>query len=358
MIFEPFKLGNLELKNRLVVAPMTTYSSRPDGVIADDEIPYLRRRAEGGFGMVMTAACAVHPRGKAFDGQWACWSDEFRPSLRRVADAIRDGGAKSCLQIHHGGRACPSRLCGGVPLSASAIPPERPNAEIPRAMTEDEIEEAIQAYADAARRGIEAGFDAIEIHGANTYLLQQFVSPHSNRRDDKWGQNRLLFVEKVVDAVLKACPDSVVGYRFSSEELEEPGIRWEDTAALLDLLCSKGLAILHVSLWDYRLRGLKGDWPGTTLERVASKIAGRKPLIGVGKVWSEADAESVLASGADLVALGRSALANPEWPRLIQSGGEVRLKIPKKGAAALLTWPKGLEEKAYSVPGWFEVEDE
>lgn len=336
---------------------MTTYSSKPDGVIAEDEIPYLRRRAEGGFGLVMTAACAVHPGGKAFDGQWACWSDEFLSSLQRVAYAIREGGAKSCLQIHHGGRACPSRLCGGVPLSASAIPPERPNAETPRAMTEEEIEETIQAYAAAARRGIEAGFDAIEIHGANTYLLQQFVSPHSNRREDKWGQNRLLFVERIVDAVIAACPGSVVGYRFSSEELEEPGIRWADTAALLALLCSKSLAFLHVSLWDYRLRGLKGDWPDTTLERVAGQIGGRKPLIGVGKVWSEADAESVLEAGADLVALGRSALANPEWPQLIRAGGEVRTKIPKQGAAELLTWPKGLEEKAYTVAGWFEVED-
>jgi 2,4-dienoyl-CoA reductase-like NADH-dependent reductase (Old Yellow Enzyme family) len=336
---------------------MTTYSSQPDGQIAEDEIPYLQRRAKGGFGLVMTAACAVHPRGKAFDGQWACWSDEFLPSLKKVADGIRDGGAKSCLQIHHGGRACPSRLCGGVPLSASAIPAERPNAETPKEMTDDEIDEAIAAFAAAARRGIEAGFDAIEIHGANTYLHQQFVSPHSNRRDDKWGQNRLLFVERVVDAILQAVPGAVVGYRFSSEEIEEPGIQWEHTAALLDLLCEKGLDFLHVSLWDYKLQGLKGDWPDTTLERVVKKIAGRKPLIGVGKVWTKDDAQAVLTTGADLIALGRSALTNPEWPQQVADDVPIRRKIPKVGAADQLTWPKGLEDKAYNVANWFEIED-
>lgn len=358
MIFSPFEIGATSLKNRLVVAPMTTYSSRPDGVLSDDEVPYLHRLAAGGFGLVMTAACAVHPRGKAFDGQWACWDDKFLPSLSRAADAIRDGGAKSCLQIHHGGRMCPSRLCGGTPLSASAIPVPRPNAETPRAMSEGEIEETIQAFGQAARRGREAGFDAIEIHGANTYLLQQFVSPHSNRREDKWGENRLLFVERVVDEVLEACPEIPIGYRFSPEESEEPGIRWQNTADLIELLCAKDLAFLHVSLYDYRIKGLKGDWPLPTLDRCAQAIRKRKPLIGVGQVWTEEDAEAVLAAGADLVAMARGALANPEWPRQIQDGAPIRRKIPRTGAAELLTWPKGLEEKAYTVANWFTLEDE
>ena len=101
-LWDPLALrGGLELANRFVVAPMTTYASRPDAHLADDEVPYLHRRAKGGFGAVMTAACCVHPRGKAFHGQWACWSDEFLPSLRRAAEAIWEGGAKAILQIHH-----------------------------------------------------------------------------------------------------------------------------------------------------------------------------------------------------------------------------------------------------------------
>lgn len=356
--FDPIQLGRWTSPNRLVVAPMTTYSSRPDGVIADDEIPYLARRAEGGFGVVMTAACAVHPRGKAFDGQWACWSDDFIPSLRSAASAISAHGALPVLQIHHGGRQCPSRLCGGTPLSASAIPNDRPNAETPAAMTEEEIEEAIAAYAQAARRGVEAGFAGIEIHGANTYLLQQFVSPHSNRREDKWGQDRLLFSRRIVEEVLSAIRGSAfAGYRFSPEELETPGIRWEDTARLIDLLCSSALDFVHVSLWDFRMKGLNGDWPDDTLSRTAASVAGRKPLIGVGQIKSLQDAEECLSRGADMAALGRAALSQPDWPKCVAAGGQPRIKIPKEKAGEILTWPKGLEDKAYNVARWFEIED-
>ena len=197
MLFTPFRLNTgLTLKNRLVVAPMTTYSSYEDGTVRETEPPYLRRRAEGGFGLVMTAACYIHPTGQAFDGQWGCERDDRHPSLKSMADAIHEGGAAAFLQIHHGGRMCPSRLCGRV-LSASAVPATRPGAETPEAMSEDEIWTMIEGYAQAARRAVEAGYDGVEIHGANTYLIQQFVSPHSNRRDDEWGQDRLKFSREV-----------------------------------------------------------------------------------------------------------------------------------------------------------------
>ncbi|RYG29858.1 NADH-dependent flavin oxidoreductase, partial [bacterium] len=158
--------------NPYVLAPMTTYSSQPDGVLSADEEPYLERRAKGGFGTVTTAACAVHPSGKAFIGQWASWSDEFIPSLRRAVEAIRRGNpdALAILQIHHGGRSCPQDLPEGGPIAPSAIPAERPGSSIPREMTAEEIVRSVDDYAQAARRGIEAGFDGVEIHGANTYL--------------------------------------------------------------------------------------------------------------------------------------------------------------------------------------------
>ncbi len=357
-IFAPLSLGRWESRNRLVLAPMTTYSSQEDGVISDDEIPYLRRRAEGGFGIVMTAACCIHPHGKAFDGQWACWTDSYVTSLRKVSSAIQKEGALAVLQIHHGGRACPSRLCGGPPLSASAIPMDRPGAETPQAMTDDEIEDAIFAYGQAARRAREAGFAGVEIHGANTYLPQQFVSPHSNRREDQWGQDRLLFTRRVVEEVLdQVGGQAFVGYRFSAEELEEPGIRWEHTAPLIDLLCTSGLQYLHASLWDYTAKGLKGDWAEPTLVKIAKQVDKRIPLIGVGKIKDQTDAETCLDWGADLVAVGRAALSQPDWPQCVERGEVPKTKIPKTGAGALLTWPKGLEAKAYSVANWFELED-
>lgn len=358
--FDPFVLpAGQVLRNRLILAPMTTYSSYEDGTIRETEIEYLRRRAAGGFGMVMTAACYVHGSGQAFKGQWSCADDRFLPSLRSVAEAIGAEGAFSVLQIHHGGRQCPSELCGGQPWSASAVPSERPNAEVPRPMTDADIETVVQAFACAARRAHEAGFDGVEIHGANTYLLQQFVSPHSNRRDDRWGQDHLAFPLAVTDAVLGAVPTGYpIGYRFSPEEAETPGIRWSDTARLIDALCARPLAFLHVSLRDHRAPSLNGEFDEPTLRRVGRQIAGRLPLIGVGGVKELADAQRVLDSGADLVAIGRVGISDPEWPRHAQAGEAIRTKVPARDAERVLTIPAGLAARIATVPGWFEVEEE
>jgi 2,4-dienoyl-CoA reductase-like NADH-dependent reductase (Old Yellow Enzyme family) len=336
---------------------MTTYSSNPDGTVSEAELAYLRRRAAGGFGLVVTAASYVHPTGKAFDGQWGCHDDSMLPSLAAAAGVVHGGGALACLQIHHGGRACPSRLCGGGPWSASAIAAEREGAETPEAMTEGQIAETVQAFAEATRRARSAGFDAVEIHGANTYLLQQFVSPHSNRREDAWGTDRLLFASQVVDAVLDAADGMAVGYRFSPEEPHSPGIRWPDTAALIEMLAESPLDYLHLSTWDFRQGSLHGSFDGSTLGHVARAVGGRKPLVGVGKVLSHEDAEECRAAGADLVALGRAALLEPEWPALARAGGPYRTRLPRTGAAESLTWPSGIAERAYAG-SWFELEQE
>lgn len=336
---------------------MTTYSSLPNSDIAPDELDYLRRRAEGGFGMVMTAACYVHPSGHAFDGQWACDSDERLPSLRSAAEAIQESGAMGVLQIHHGGRQCPPALCGGQSVSASAIPAERPNAATPRALEESEIEDLIRAFADAALRAKRAGFQGVEIHGANTYLLQQFVSPHSNRRDDRWGRDRLAFPLAVTDAILDAVgPGYPVGYRFSPEETETPGIRWPHTEALIEALCQRPLDWLHISLNEYRRTSLVGDFEEPVLHKVTATIKGRVPLIGVGRVRTLQDAQAVLATGCDLVAMGRMAITEPEWPHHASAGEPLRTSVPEEDAASLLTLPAGLTRKIYSVEGWFEVE--
>lgn len=359
VIFEPVILpGGLRLRNRLVVAPMTTYSSYDNGRIHEDELAYLRRRAQGGFGMVMTAACYVHPSGHAFPGQWSCAYDEDLPSLRAAAAAIREGGAAAVLQIHHGGRMCPPALCGGTPWSASDIPANRPNAVAPRAMTEADISDIIEAFARAAWRAKEAGFDGVEIHGANTYLLQQFVSPHSNRRDDIWGQDRLRFPLAVTDAVLAAVgKDYPVGYRFSPEEQETPGIRWADTEALVRGLLVRPLAWLHLSVVPFHRTSLNGDFDEPTLTQLARVVEGRVPVIGVGEVRTLADAEACVDLGADLVALGRVAISDPEWPQRVAAGEPPRFCVPANDAARILTLPAGLEAKIYGVPGWFQVEE-
>lgn len=276
-----------------------------------------------------------------------------------MADAIRAGGAKSVLQIHHGGRRCPGRLCGGQPVSASAVPSEITGAEVPRELSEAEIEEIVQSFADATIRAKEAGFDAVEIHGANTYLLQQFVSPHSNRRTDRWGRNRLAFPLAVTDAVLAAAgPDFPVGYRFSPEEPETPGIRLGDTFALVDALLERRLAFLHISLRRFDQPSLHDAASQPVLSQVAQRIGGRVPFIGVGQVRTEQDAKSTLDLGADMVALARTAITDPEWPLEVLFGENraPRLLVPGENATKKLTIPAGLERRIFNVEGWFGVD--
>ncbi|MCE9558422.1 MAG: NADH-dependent flavin oxidoreductase [Armatimonadetes bacterium] len=358
------KLSFRDLPAQKILAPMTTYASLADGQISPDELPYLEARAKGGFDWIMTAACCVHPSGWSFAGQFQCWDDRFLESLTSVADAIHRGGSKAILQIHHGGRAAPSSLCGEVikgfagPVSASAIPAVRDGAETPRALSWDEIQELVQAYVQAAQRARTAGFDGVEIHGANTYLLQQFVSPHSNRRDDSYGQDRLRFSEEVTRGVVAAVGDElVVGYRFSPEELEEPGLRIGDTLSLLDRLLGLDLDFLHISLQKWNQSSLRNEYSEPTLEIVAKHIAGRMPLIGVGSVLTKEDFEGALTLGAHSVAVGRAAITNPDWVHKAFGGGQLRTKVPKMGAQETLVLPKGMADKIYAVPGWFPVED-
>lgn len=350
----PFTLNSLDLPNRWVLAPMTTYSSRPDGVVNDDELPYFKSRAEAGFGLVLSPACYVHPSGHAFDGQWSCADDRYLDSLRSVADAMHAGGAKAVLQIHHGGRQCPSRLCGGISWSASAIPSERPNAETPREIAEPEIETIIQCFADAARRGEQAGFDAIEIHGANTYLIQQFVSPHSNRRQDKWGQDRLLFSREIVRACKAAC-QIPVGYRLSPEEPETPGIRLGDTFPLIEMLIEEGVAWIDVSLREFNQSSLHDPESIPVLKQITDRVAGRVPIMAGGAVLTAANADECLALGADLVYVGRGAIMDRDFLATIGTGNPIPAEIPATEAAKALTLPAGLEQKIYSTPGWFPI---
>ncbi|MGZ4161516.1 MAG: oxidoreductase, partial [Neobacillus sp.] len=201
-LFEKFSFSKgIQLKNRIVMAPMTNFSSNADGTVSDAELKYYMRRSSG-VGMVITACTFVTVNGKGFHGEFAGDRDEMVPSLRQLATAIKAQGAKAILQIFHGGRQVPPELVpNGDVVSASAVPAEGPGKPVPRELTEAEIESIIRDFGETTRRAIEAGYDGVEIHGANGYLIQQFFSPHSNRREDRWGgslEKRLAFPLAVV----------------------------------------------------------------------------------------------------------------------------------------------------------------
>jgi 2,4-dienoyl-CoA reductase-like NADH-dependent reductase (Old Yellow Enzyme family) len=366
-LFAPFRLGHLTLQNRVVFAPCTTYSSfdatsalhagGPDGHITPQELRYLERRAAQ-VGIVVTAACYTTRDGKGFLGQWGCDADDKRPSLEAAATAIRRGGAASFLQIHDAGRQTPSKLIGKPARAPSSVPMPREGAETPREMTEADIETAIRAFADAAVRAKRAGFDGVEIHGANTYLLQQFLSPHSNRRSDRWGgslENRLRFPLAVVRRVREAVgADYPVAYRYSPEETWEPGMSIHDTNALLEALREFDLAYISVSTGDYWQPGLRDASDATPRAVIAKRLMPDTPVVGVGKVWTPGDAERILENGTDLVALGRALICDPEWTQHAKDGLEPRLGYEAD------RWqendvPPGLHRRIVDVKGWFPM---
>ncbi len=354
----PISLKNLELKNGFIVAPMTTYSSLDNGIISPDELPYLARRAQGGFGAIMTAACYVHPSGKAFKGQWGCDNDDKFESLQSVAQAIQSNGAKAILQIHHGGRQCPPDLAGGECISASSIPTTREGAPVPREMTNEEVERTLKDFAHAARRAKEAGFDGVEIHGANTYLVQQFVSPHSNRRTDKWNADDLLFPKRLVETVLQEVgPEFPVGYRFSPEEPETPGIRLETTKRLLDELCNFPLSFLHISLRSYDQVSIHEEGTEPILKQIHQHIAGRLPLIGVGSIRSAEDVTKSLSLGANALAIGRGAICDIDWVNHYQNNEPIRSTLSKADFPEAYILPAGLAKRIADVPGWFDFDE-
>lgn len=355
-VLEPILFGNHLLRNRAILAPMTTYSSYENGLIREDELPYLERRAKG-FGAIMTAACYVHPSGHAFRGQWGCDSDAKMDSLRSVAEVIQRAGSKAILQIHHGGRQCPPNLAGGECISASDVPYPREGAATPRPMTDDEIMRTVQDFADATRRARLAGYDGVEIHGANTYLLQQFVSPQSNLRTDRWRHEDLLFSKLIVEAVLREKGEMFIGYRFSPEESDLPGIRMEHTNALVEMLCSSEIDFLHVSLRDFDQPSLHDEQSEPVMKTIHGWINGRKPLIGVGGVKSGDDANRALALGCEAIAIGRVGVSEPEWVQKVADGSPIRTHLRRGVFKEEVTLPTGLAAKIDAVPGWFEVED-
>ncbi len=363
--FSPYTFNNgVQLKNRIIMAPMTNYSSNPDGTVSEEELAYYARRSKD-VSMVITACTYVTPNGKGFHNEFAGDRDEMIPSLSQLAKTIQSQGAKAILQIFHGGRMCPPELVPhGDIVSASAVPAEVAGAKTPRALTETEVEEIVDAFGETARRAIEAGYDGVEIHGANGYLIQQFFSPHSNQRDDRFGgsvEKRMTFplaiVEKITEVVKEHADDSfIVGYRFSPEEAETTGITMADTIKLVDTLAEKDLDYLHVSLQHFLSKARRGveDVNKTRIDYLLETIDNRVPLIGVGSIYSAEDARKAFETGVPLLALGRELIIDPDWVQKVAEGreDEIVTEINKDKQEELVV-PGPLWNVIMNTPGWF-----
>ena len=331
-LFETVTLPNgVELKNRFVLAPLTHISSNDDGTISDVEIPYIEKRSKD-VGLAINAASNVNDIGKAFPGQPSVAHDSDIEGLKRLAQAMKKNGAKALVQIHHGGAQALANLTpNGDVVAPSPITLKsfgQQHEHDAREITPKEIEQTIKDFGEATRRVIEAGFDGVEIHGANHYLIHQFVSPYYNRRNDEWSDH-MKFPTAVIDEVLKAkseyaSDDFIVGYRLSPEEAESPGISMEITEQLINTITEKSIDYVHISLGDIHSTTREGKYAGQErLKLIHQWVDGRIPVIGVGSVFTADDAlDAIESTGVELVALGREIVLDYNFISKIQEGKE------------------------------------
>lgn len=355
--FTPFTFNNgAQLRNKIVMAPMTTYSANPDDTVSDAELAYYEKRSYG-VGAIITACTYVAASGKAFPGQFAAHTDEYTDSLRNVAKAIHKGGAKAILQIHHGGhQALKDLVPNGDIVSASVT--DTIEGGKARELTVDEIKDIIHAFGEATRRAIEAGFDGVEIHGANHYLFQQFFSGYTNKRTDHYGgtvEKRMNFPLEVVKEVNKmkdkyADESFIIGYRFSPEEREEGGITMDETIQLIDRLADEHIDYLHMSLLNFRSfsRKYAGE-EDNRIKIIRRALDGRVPLIGVGKVQTKQDVVEASETGADLLAVGRALLIEPNWFEKVAVDEDV-LTVADMTRDNVM--PQPMIDMIRSTPGW------
>lgn len=331
-LFKSLTLPNgVEVRNRFVLAPLTHTSSNDDGTISDIELPYIEKRSKD-VGIAINAASNVNDVGKAFPGQPSVAHDSDIEGLKELAQVMKKNGAKAIVQIHHGGaQALPELTPDGDVVAPSAISLKsfgQQEEHDAREMTAEEIEQTIRDFGEATRRAIEAGFDGVEIHGANHYLIHQFVSPYYNRRNDVWADN-YKFPVAVIDEVVKAKKahandDFIIGYRLSPEEAESPGISMEITGELIHQIANKPLDYIHVSLMDVNSVTREGKYKGENrLKLIHQWINGRMPLIGIGSVFTAEDALNAVENiGVEFVALGREILLDYDFVAKIKEGRE------------------------------------
>lgn len=326
MLYEPLTLrSGAVVPNRIALAPMTNGQSLADGRLGEDELAWLARCADGGFGLIETCAAYVGLDGKAWDGELGVDRDEDLPGLTRLAARLRRGGGLAIVQLFHGGVRATRRLSGEQVWSASTWQDDAPTFETPRPATLDDIARAIEQFAAAARRCQLAGFDGIELHGAHGYLLSQFLSATMNPRTDGWGGDhagRARLIREVARAVRERVGRRfVVGVRLSLEDWGSArGLDLDENLQLARWLADDGVDFVHASLWDSAPMTKKyPDRHAVPLLRAA--LPRDVAVIACGGLWTAEDAVALRERGADIIALGRAAICNPSWPIEARSPG-------------------------------------
>lgn len=318
---DPLITDKIKLRNRIVMPPMANDLSSPEGEVNERHLDHYRARAEAGVGLVIIEHSYILPSGKMSVNQLGIYKDELIPGLKSLADTVRAAGASSSIQLNHAGANTTARVCGSQPVGPSDVAvPSR--GEKPRPLETAEIKDIVEAYRQAARRALAAGFDSIEIHGAHGFLLSEFVSPYTNRRTDQYGgsmENRLRLPLEVIAAVREqAGPGYPLLYRFGASDFLQGGLTLDEAQKIAPMLVAAGIDILDISggLCGSRPKDLAGIQGFFVPLAESIKSVVDVPVIAVGGITDPIYANSVIAEGkADLVAVGRALLKNPNWAK-------------------------------------------
>ncbi|MER5916242.1 NADH:flavin oxidoreductase/NADH oxidase [Streptomyces sp. NPDC001982] len=343
-LFQPYTLRSLTIPNRVWMAPMCQYSAEPigpdTGAPSDWHFTHLAARAAGGTGLILTEATAVSPEGRISPYDLGIWNDQQAEAFRRITTFLKSQHTVPGIQLGHAGRKASTERTwvGGGPIAAeeeygwtpvapSALPFDEGHP-VPHELTQAEIAEIVEQFADAARRARNAGFEVVELHGAHGYLIHQFLSPHANHRTDEYGgsfENRVRFALEVVDAVRAVWPEeSPVFFRISAtdwltENPEDDREGWtaDDTVRFAPLLQAHGVDLLDVSTGGNAPRAhipVGPDYQVPFAARVKAET--QMPTAAVGLITEAEQSEKILVNDqADAVLLGRELLRNPSWAR-------------------------------------------
>lgn len=329
-LFSPFKLGSLELANRIIIAPMCQYSAL-NGKTTSWHTIHLGQMALSGAGLLIIEATAVEPAGRISANDVGLWDDETERALHDTIRTVRRHSAMPiAIQLAHAGRKASTALpwLGGGPLKeeqggwqtvAPSALPFNENDPLPKALSQQGIDEIIAAFVASAKRADRIGFDSIEIHAAHGYLLHQFLSPLANQRDDLYGgslENRMRLTLEVFKAVRQALPKKTIGVRISATDWVAGGWDLDESVILCHQLKMLGCDYIDVSsagLSNKQAIAVGPNYQVPFAERIKSEVG--MPTMAVGLITEPAQAEAIVSSGqADMVALGRGILYNPHWP--------------------------------------------
>jgi len=335
MLFEPISFSGLNLNNRLVRSATFEKRADEDGFVTESLIDLYRTLTTGGVGLIITGNALVHPSGRTVRQMICIHSDIYIQGLRKLTSAVHDLGGVIAIQLTHGGRQSPPALLGGhPPLAPSAV--YDPSTDVmPAAMTDAEIWEVIDAFGDAARRARVAGFDAVQIHGAHGYLVSEFLSPHTNRRDDYWGgdeERRFHFLEEVFKAIRRETGDDYpLMIKINGSDMIEGGVRVNEAVRTAKRLEELGIDAIEVSGGMYEA-GQKTSMPNILSPdreayfREAGRLFKRHlnvPVMLVGGMRSQAVMEDILQGGeADMISLSRPLIREPDLPNKFREGKE------------------------------------